>query len=319
MRRSLRRIGTIAVVFICAAILPEATRSVGSPASARAADPPPSADSGTGELFTLIYTVATRPEGEVAHVAGDTFHLKYTFAVVKQFRVRPDGSFAFEGGDFGFYHGEDVWTHAGKETRGVANCQPLLRATGKWQPAAGAEGESLTLRLEWAPGAGTLVSKLPDNQTLTVTDTISPDGKFQTSTWQEQGKAKSSSSTKRIEYNVSEWALKPAAPRNRSGQLRPKRAVPTFFTQIRLPRAVPPPTPIADPAQPPPQAPNQTTSKYEDQRTTKLNECFKNTEAKETIRVIRPALRALVENVQQKDLDAMREAIDRVTKAFDAL
>jgi hypothetical protein len=173
------------------------------------AEPAQAADA--GEVWTLVFEIATKPEGEVHNLTPDgrsTIRTIHSLTAVKDVVIGADGTFKFEGCDFGFCHGDMVTKTARGDMHIVDNLQPLVRGSGKWHPAAGGADESLTLRLEYAAGNGTQTTTAPWYKgTKVETWTISPDGKTLTTT-ASQGPAASRS--RPVEWFVSEWTLRPA-------------------------------------------------------------------------------------------------------------
>jgi len=138
-----------------------------------------------------------------------------SLTAVKDVVIGADGTFKFEGCDFGFVHSDLLAKMARGEMHTVVNVQPLVRGSGKWRPAANGEDESLTLRLEYAAGNGTQTTTAPWYQGAKVeTWTISPDGKTLNST-ASQGPAPSRS--RPVQWFATEWILKPAAEEPASG------------------------------------------------------------------------------------------------------
>ena len=183
--------------------------------SAVAEEPEPAADSPDQYVWTLVYRIATKPEGETVAVPMGTPHqIKIAYTFVKEFQVRPDGTFAFDDCDFGHCRLEGVQEANKVKVYSRTNWQGLLRGSGKWQPATGDADEKLTLKLEWGAGDGANETRMDgDDNTYAVKYAASPDGRTVTTTSDPPG-------GKPIIYSYpnsfvpSEWTLKPnhAAP-----------------------------------------------------------------------------------------------------------
>src|SRR5262249_30805050 len=113
----------------------------------------PGQQAGAGQVWTLVINIATKPEGEVGNLTLDatsTVRTIDSLTAVKDVVIGADGTFKFEGCDFGFVHSDLIAKMARGDMHIVNNLQPLVRGRGKWNPAANGEDESLTLRLEYS-------------------------------------------------------------------------------------------------------------------------------------------------------------------------
>lgn len=171
-----------------------------------AVEPEPAADSPDQYIWTLVYRIATKPGGEAVAVpySPNPHQIKVSYTYVKEFRVRPDGTFAFDDCDFGFCRQEDVQEVNKVKFYSRTNAQGLLRGSGKWQPATQDKDETLTLRLECGAGDGAT----GDGNTNTVKYTESPDGRTVTTSSEIPG-GKPISYSYPNTFVASEWTLKP--------------------------------------------------------------------------------------------------------------
>src|SRR5207244_561418 len=94
------------LLVVLVGVLAIVTRPDRNPARAELAQ-----EADAGEVWTLVFNVATRPEGEVHNLTADgrsTMRTIHSLTAVKDVVIGADGKFSFEGCDFGFWHGDMV-------------------------------------------------------------------------------------------------------------------------------------------------------------------------------------------------------------------
>jgi hypothetical protein len=178
--------------------------------SAVAEEPGPPADSPDQYVWTVVYRIATKPEGETVAVPMGTPHqIKIAYTFVKEFQVRPDGTFTFDDCDFGFCRQEGVQEINKANVYSRTNWQGLLRGSGKWQPATGNADEQVALKLESGVGGSVTETQMDgDDKIYVVKTAATTDGRTLTTTSEIPG-GKPFIYSYPHPFIASEWTLKP--------------------------------------------------------------------------------------------------------------